>query len=274
MKNLTDLLKKSTVIKNESGYLAAINYLKSLITDNDLKDKDAVRCTKKIAPFYKQEKSTSIEEATSFFLETIQNRVANNEDKYELYFYLSEYYYDKKQYDLSFKMINGAISSTNRYDFPYLQNLRNCFNKTAQIVLVSMTNQTERSHEYLYRITASCLFEIASEISFSLMDELRFYFDYREDDFSENYYLNDDDSYFDNALKTLGLLENKKGIVNSIHRFATYDIPKSMGFSEKLLAGDKKASRKGNMNRFDDETLILTFSSKLFSTEALLNSNG
>lgn len=274
MENLTDLLKISTVIKNESGYLAAINYLKSLITDYDLKDKDAVRCTQKIASFFKHEKSISIEEVTSFFLEIIQNRMTNNEDKYELYFSLSEYYYDKKQYDLSFKMINGAISSTNPYDFPYLHKLRNCYNKTAQIVRVSMPNQTERSHEYLYRITASCLFEIASEISFSLMDELRFYFDYREGDFSENYYLNDDDGYFDDALKTLGLLENKKGIVNRIHRFATYDIPRRMGFSEKLLAGDKKASRKGNMNRFDDAAMILTFSSKLFSTEALLNSNG
>ncbi|MBK7854385.1 MAG: hypothetical protein IPJ79_05295 [Bacteroidetes bacterium] len=187
---------------------------------------------------------------------------------------MCEFYFDKKQFDLAFRMINGAISSTNPYDFSYLHNLRNCYDKTAQIVRVSMTNEADRSHEYLYRITAACLFEIASEISFSLMDELRFYFDYSEDDFSENYYLNDDNGYFDTALKTLGLFENKKEIVNSIHKFATYDIPKRMGFSEKLLTGDKKASRNGNMNRFDDAPMILNFSSNLFSKESLLNSNG
>lgn len=265
MENLTELLKKSTTVKNEQGYIAAINYLKELMNDNDLKEKDAMRCTKKIASFIKQEKSISIDDATTYFLKIIQDRITNNEYRFELYYSLCEFYFDKKQFDLAFRMINGAISSTNPYNFSYLQGLRVCYDKSAQIVRVSMTNETERSHEYLYRITAACLFEIASEISFSLMDELRFYFDYREDDFSENIYLNDDNGYVDDALKTLGLLESKKEIVNSIHKFATYDIPKRMGFSEKLLAGDKQVSRNGNMKRFDDAPMILDFAKTVYS---------
>lgn len=224
-----------------------------------------MRCTKKIASFFKQEKSISIDEATTFFLQIIQDRISNNEYRYELYFSLNEYYYDKKQFEMAFKMINSAITSTSPYEFQYLHKLRNCYARTAQILRVSIVDEKERSSKYIFRITAACLFEVASEINFSLMDDLRFYFDYREDDFSENYYLNDDDGYLDTALKTLNLFERKPEIINDIHKFATYDIPKRMGFSEKLLAGDKKASGKGNLNSFDDAPMILDFAKSILS---------
>lgn len=235
------------------------------MSDLDLKDKDATRCSKKIISFIKHDNKLVFQEADKYFQKIIQDRISDNEAKHELYFSLGEFYADKNQFDLALQMLRGATASISPYEFGYLPKLRNCFDKLGQILRLSVKNETERSIEYIYHITSACLFEIASEINYSLMDNLRFYFEYREDNFSENIYLNDEDGYYDSALKSLGLLETKLEIIADIHRFATYDIPKNMGFSEQLLAGDNKASRKEDYKEFNNVPMILDFVKTIYA---------
>lgn len=263
MENLTDLLKKSTAIKNEQGNLAAFDYLKGLVNENNLKENDALRCGKKIASFIKKEKTISIEEATSFFLDFIKERISNKEYKFEFYTTLSDFYFDKKQYDLAFKMQNGALSSVNPYEYSYLGKLRYCFDKMAQITLRLPINEIEKNLEYLVRITSSFLFEVASELS--TMTTLGFdrYFDYREYNYNDSLYFSDEN--FDSSLKALKIYDNKSEIIIQIHKFSIFEIPKAMRFPENVLNGDKKYSNTSNIKLFENTPMILNFTNKLYS---------
>lgn len=265
MENLTDLLKKSTAIKNEQGNLAAIDYLKGLVNDNNLKENDALRCGKKIASFIKKEKTISIEEAHSFFLNFLKERISNKEYQFEFYFSLSEFYFDKKQYALALKMTNGALASILPEEYSYLGKLRSCFDKMAEISLRLPINERDKNLEYLFGMTSSFLFEVASELSTMTFFGFDCYFDYREYNYSNNDGLYFSNENFDSALKILNIFENKKEIISQIHKFTTYEIPKTMGFPENVLNGDKKSTNTFNIKRFENTPMILNFTNKLYS---------
>lgn len=265
MDTLTDLLKKSTVVKNDQGYIAAINYLKALIEDNDLKNKDAVRCAKKIASFIKHEKSISINEANSFFQNIISTRILNRDDKYELFFSLSEFYQEKKEIDLARAMANGAIAFINPDEFGYLLKFRNCYYRLAHIARLSNLSEIEKSLQYLYGITCSCLFEVASETGLDLYGDMSNYIGYKESDFEEDIYdFNDLEGYFDSALRSLGILEKKKEIINDIHKFATFDLPLTMGIPQSFLEGKSKKLKNYEMKPFYNYPIIVDFANKLY----------
>lgn len=269
MTNLTELLKTATTIKNEQGNLAGISYVKNLIEENDLRNTEAVRCGKKIASFIKKEKSISSETAADYFFKIINERITNNENRFELYYSLSEMFLDRKDYDWSFKMLNGAIASCNPNEYMYMHQMSGCYNQMALISMYKGGGLTN-AREYLIRITSACLFEIAFIINGSLMDNLREYFEYRDSDFKDNVYLNDDGGQYDSALKELGLLESKEEIVKKIKQFVTIEITKQMKIPSEISSGSKKSVKTDGFNEFSNASLILDFTNNLFS-KALAN---
>lgn len=263
MENLTDLLKKSTTIKNEQGYIPAIEYLKSLINDNDLKNKDAVRCCKKIISFIKKGNEITITEWNSFFQKIITEKILEKEDRYEIYFSLSYFYYDSKEYDLSFRMVNFAMTNLSPKEYNYLSGLRSCFSQMAKISLLLPINEMDRSLEHLVKLTSSFLFEVASELGVMLFFGFGRYFDYREYNYNDDAYFSDGN--FDSSLKKLGIFDKKNEIISQIHQFAIFEIPKTMGFPENVLNGDKKATNTNGIKLFENTPLILNFVNKLYA---------
>lgn len=243
MENLTNLLKKSTEIKNEKGNLAAIDYLKELVNENDLRENDALRCGKKIASFIKKEKTISIEETNSFFLNFLK----------------------EKQYDLAFKMINSALASISAEEYSYLGKLRSCFDKMAEISLHLPINEREKNLEYLIRMTSSFIFEVASELSTMTFFGFERYFDYREYNYYNNNGLYFSNVNFDSALKVLNIFEKKTAILSQIHNFAIHEIPRAMGFPENVLNGDKDETNTSNIKPFKNTPMVLNFTNGLYS---------
>lgn len=264
MENLTDLLKKATTIKNEQGFIIAIDYVKALINDNNLKDKDAIRCCKKIISFIKKGNLISFAEWNSFFQKIITERILDKEDRYQIYFSLSNFYYDNKEYHLSLQMINAAIANVSPKEYNYIMSFSHCFSQMAKITLLLPINERDKSLDYLLKQTSSFVFEVVSEISVMLLFGYGRYFDYREYNYNDEYsYFGDGN--FDSSLKTLGIFDKRNEIIAQIHKFATYEIPQSMGFPERVLNGDKTVSDTKGIKPFENTPMILKFANNLYS---------
>jgi hypothetical protein len=261
MENLTELLKESTSIKKTNGNIAAIEYIKELLLKNNLQEKEAVKCLKKLASFIKTDKTISDSDSSNYFLNIIKDRIIQAENVYEITFFLSEFYFDKKQFQLSFNMINGAISSINPSDFLYLHKLRNCYNKTADIALHLIPNEKDRSSEYLFRITVACILEIASELNRGFKQEIKVY---KNNGLHDNIYLYDSEKYFDTALKAIGQFERKNEIINNILNFILIDLANKFENLEKL--SNENISPIGDKSPiiYDDAQFIIDFSRELY----------
>jgi hypothetical protein len=261
MENLTELLKKSTAIKNEHGNLVAINFLKELILENDLKESDALSCGKKIASFIKKEKLITIEEASNYLLDILNHRIFKNENRYDYFLALSDFYLDLKQYENAFRMMKGAISSISPNEFQYLIKLRNTHSGMAKIVLFIIDDNTEKYLEYLYMQTAALIFEVVSELNYSIGDRLFAYYNYRDSDFTDNVFLADD--IYEKALNQLKISEKKNDIYKTIHKFTTYEIPLKMGFPDEILNGSLEEKNLDYLKPFDDVEMILKYAKEL-----------
>jgi hypothetical protein len=261
VEKLTELLKKSTAIKNEQGNLVAINFLKELIVKNDLKESDALRCGKKIATFIKKEKSIKIEDASNYLLDILKYRIINNENRYDYFLALSDYYLDLKQYENALRMMKGALSSISPYEFLYLMKLRNTYRGMATIVLFIIDDSREKYLEYLYMQTAALIFNVVSEINYSIEDRLFVYYNYRDSDFTENDFLSDD--IYETALNMLNISEKKNDIYKEIHKFVTYEIPLKMGFPDEILNNSLKEKNLDYLKPFDDVEMILKYAKEL-----------
>jgi hypothetical protein len=264
MENITELLKKSTTIKNEKGYLEAIDFVKRLIDELNLEDKDIVRCSKKILSFIIHLKNISFEEVNIYFQNILFHKLTDSNSKYELYTSLCDFYIENKQFEFANQMNSGAIASIEPIEFEYLHKLRNSFNTNADLALLSPLDEREKSMEYIFNKTSACIFEIIAEINFSITDKLRFYYEYLQNDLSDDPYLNDEDGKYDRALNELGLLNEKNEILSKIHKFVTFDIPKKMGFSERMLNGENDLNSISNIKPFKDITLILDFVKSIY----------
>lgn len=260
---LTDKLKYSTVIKNNDGVEPAANYIRHLIINEDLKDNDALRATKRLGRFLLKIKGVHVKKVIDELVEIYSNRIGGRENKYDFNFYLTDIYISLKNYQEAFNSIRGAllqIYPDQMVDFHFLLKYRNCYSTMANICLKWGADEKQRAKQFLYHYTASEIFEMISEIMFSNEN----YFGYKESNFDIDQYPFSTCEMFNDALQKIERLENKKELCEKIKNFVVVDCAKEMGYTDTFIntGNDFNAEL---YKPFTNLSMVLKFSGHLYT---------
>lgn len=262
--DISEIKKKSTIIKNKEGLLPSINFVRDFIDQANIEFNELVSLLKKIVPYMKQEKTISDEEIINFINSTVDKFVekhkienftiiadllsrASNKfgleylesklgvfeaDKnitleyFEALILLSDFYLADKQGDKAFRTIQQAtLLVTNFSDkFDYLYKQKIISEKRALICLKGQKNP--HYADYLHYELVAFILEIARDaIHFPHLSG----FFHRKELFCNADWGFQENKDFDNALEELKITEHRKNLLNDIYQFTFNELPLKMG---------------------------------------------
>jgi hypothetical protein len=268
--NITEIKKQAVQVYNESGLMAAIDFLKNFIESKNLEFEEFIRLIKEIITYSKNEKSISEDQLIEYindnlnkyqekddpkqqiniyeilkrvnpqiglqYLEGIlgdyNSDVNKSPDHIELFILLSEIYLKDKQADRAFGLMQRANNLTTKIDdrFYFTWKHLKIAEMSAEICLKGQ--KKPQYADYLHYTIFAFIMDIAKDItSFPYW----YQFFYRKKICENREWGLHDNEDFDLALEDLKILNHKEALISDIYNFTFNELPLKMGIPKEYF---------------------------------------